>query len=172
MLQFKKYEDITHRVCGVYRARIFALKRNARNHRMVCGRHGCARSDFYGTFIGPTATAYLWYHPGSLLWSIWLWGLVPQSAYFQIKMTVFPFHIHYFWLQLWIQSLLQTVSLVLMLDFPEWGDSPPFHVPLTAPHCNPVRSHPHKPTIAREKGVRLLPWLKLWDWECTKYLCC
>lgn len=91
MLQFKKYEDITHWVCGVYRAHILALKRNSRNHRMVCGRHGCARTDFYGTLIGPTATTYLWYHPGSLLWSIWLWGLVPQSGYFQIKITVFSF---------------------------------------------------------------------------------
>lgn len=160
MLQFKKYEDITHWACGVYRARVFALKRNSRNHRMECGRHGCARADFSGTLIGPAATTYLWCHPGSLLWSIWLWGLVPQSGYFQIRITVFPFHIHFFWLQLWLQSLLQTVSLVIMLDFSlnevillhsmshswllivtQWGPSP------------------HTPTIAREKGVRHLPWL-------------
>lgn len=90
MLEFKKYEGVIHWICGVSRASCFALKRNPRNHRIVCGRHGLCR-DWFFWHLNSSHLQHLKYHPRSLWWNSWLCILVPQSDSFQVPLPVFLF---------------------------------------------------------------------------------
>lgn len=134
MLEFKKHEGVIQWICGVYRASSFALKRNPRNHRIVCGRPVLGL-----IFRAPNSShhQHLEYHPRSLWWSSWCCILVPQSDSFQVPLPVFLFT--------YIPSASSCrlspcfrLSLVHLLH--RCGDFPSFHVPPKAPHWRPHHS--------------------------------
>lgn len=132
MLEFNKYEDVTHCICGVYRANIVALRRNPRHHRMLGGRHGLR---WFFRHFNSSYHYHLCDHPRSLYCKAY----GAEYSYLKVALSRFnfPFSFSY-------PSPLPPVVGWVLASSCVFGshahllsgccDSPSFHVPLKAPH--------------------------------------
>lgn len=168
MLEFNKYEDVTHCICGVYRASIVALRRNPRHHRMLGGRHGLR---WFFRHFNSSYHYHLCDHPRSLYCKAY----GAEYSYLKVALSRFnfPFSFSY-------PSPLPPVVGWVLASSCVFGshahllsgccDSPSFHVPLKAPHFSTHNgSSPHSPHM--RTGSQTTTLATTIGYVCMKYLC-